>query len=198
MVYMTHAAGRLDRRPADRPAPRGALRRHPDRLRPLQHGVPVARHLLSRPVPDRHRHRAAQGQRQRHRRTALCDRGTARRDAGFSIFYMGINLGAFIAPLICGYLGQRVNWHVGFAAAGVGMVIGVIQYILGGKYLGDAGVRPARRRLAGSGCRRAPPGASSGGCSSLAAARDRRRRRIHRAPADHGHADRRRRPATCC
>jgi proton-dependent oligopeptide transporter, POT family len=67
----------------------------------------------------------------------------ARRDAGFSIFYMGINLGAFIAPLICGYLGQRVSWHAGFAAAGVGMVIGVIQYALGGRYLGEAGVRPA-------------------------------------------------------
>ena len=66
-----------------------------------------------------------------------------RRDAGFSMFYMGINLGAFIAPLICGYLGQNVNWHYGFAAAGVGMVIGLIQYSLGAKYLGDAGLRPA-------------------------------------------------------
>jgi POT family proton-dependent oligopeptide transporter len=69
-----------------------------------------------------------------------------RRDAGFSIFYMGINLGAFIAPLICGYLGQRVNWHYGFAAAGVGMVIGLIQYTLGAKYLGNAGLRPAAPR----------------------------------------------------
>ena len=63
----------------------------------------------------------------------------ARRDAGYSIFYMGINLGAFIAPLVCGYLGQRVSWHVGFGAAGVGMTLGVIQYALGRKYLGDAG-----------------------------------------------------------
>ena len=55
----------------------------------------------------------------------LYARSDTRRDAGFSIFYMGINLGAFIAPLICGYLGQRVNWHLGFAAAGVGMVLGV-------------------------------------------------------------------------
>ena len=62
---------------------------------------------------------------------------------GFSIFYMGINLGAFIAPLICGYLGQRVSWHAGFASAGIGMVIGVIQYVLGGRYLGEAGLRPA-------------------------------------------------------
>jgi POT family proton-dependent oligopeptide transporter len=66
-----------------------------------------------------------------------------RRDAGFSIFYMGINLGAFIAPLICGYLGQQINWHYGFAAAGFGMVIGLIQYSLGAKYLGEAGLRPA-------------------------------------------------------
>ena len=66
-----------------------------------------------------------------------------RRDAGFSIFYMGINLGAFIAPLVCGWLGQRINWHVGFAAAGFGMVFGVIQYVLGARYLGEAGMQPA-------------------------------------------------------
>jgi POT family proton-dependent oligopeptide transporter len=66
-----------------------------------------------------------------------------RRDAGFSIYYMGINLGAFIAPLVCGYLGQRVDWHAGFAAAGFGMLFGVVQYVLGGRYLGDAGLRPA-------------------------------------------------------
>jgi POT family proton-dependent oligopeptide transporter len=66
-----------------------------------------------------------------------------RRDAGFSIFYMGINLGAFIAPIVCGYLGQRVDWHLGFAAAGVGMLLGLVQYVAGAKYLGDAGIHPA-------------------------------------------------------
>ena len=66
-----------------------------------------------------------------------------RRDAGFSIFYMGINLGAFIAPLVCGYLGQRINWHVGFACAGVGMIFGLVQYTLGSRYLGEAGLHPA-------------------------------------------------------
>jgi POT family proton-dependent oligopeptide transporter len=65
-----------------------------------------------------------------------------RRDAGFSIFYMGINLGAFIAPLVTSYLGQRVDWHLGFTVAGLGMVIGLVQYVLGSKYLGDAGLRP--------------------------------------------------------
>ena len=74
----------------------------------------------------------------------LYARDDQRRDAGFSIFYMGINLGAFIAPLICGYLGQRVGWHIGFGAAGVGMTFGVIQYMLGSRVLGDAGVRPAQ------------------------------------------------------
>ena len=69
--------------------------------------------------------------------------GDSRRDAGFSIFYMGINLGAFIAPLVCGYLGQQVNWHFGFGAAGIGMTFGVVQYMLGTRNLGDAGAAPA-------------------------------------------------------
>jgi POT family proton-dependent oligopeptide transporter len=73
----------------------------------------------------------------------LYSKDDIRRDAGFSIFYMGINLGAFIAPLVCGYLGQRVSWHTGFAAAGFGMVLGIIQYVLGSKHLGDAGLHPA-------------------------------------------------------
>ncbi len=68
--------------------------------------------------------------------------GDARRDAGFSIFYMGINIGAFLAPLVCGYAGQRVNWHLGFAIAGVGMTLGTIQYWLGRARLGEAGLHP--------------------------------------------------------
>ena len=70
----------------------------------------------------------------------LYPEGGARRDAGFSIFYMGINIGAFVAPLICGYLGENIDWHLGFAAAGVGMVLGLIQYRLGWGYLGSAGM----------------------------------------------------------
>jgi proton-dependent oligopeptide transporter, POT family len=64
-----------------------------------------------------------------------------RRDAGFSIFYMGINIGAFSAPLICSWLGETVGWHWGFGAAGVGMTLGVVQYVLGVKRLGGAGER---------------------------------------------------------
>jgi POT family proton-dependent oligopeptide transporter len=63
----------------------------------------------------------------------------ARRDAGFSIFYMGINIGAWVGPLIVGFLGENINWHLGFSAAGVGMVLGLLQYKLGIKYLGGAG-----------------------------------------------------------
>lgn len=69
----------------------------------------------------------------------LYPEGGARRDAGFSIFYMGINIGAFVAPLLVGFLGEKVNWHAGFAAAGFGMLLGLVQYVVGGKYLGAAG-----------------------------------------------------------
>lgn len=67
----------------------------------------------------------------------------AKRDAGFSIFYMGINLGAFTSPFITGYLGEKINWHYGFAAAGLGMILGVIQYKLTAHYLGDIGTAPS-------------------------------------------------------
>ncbi|HWF48003.1 MAG TPA: peptide MFS transporter, partial [Bryobacteraceae bacterium] len=65
-----------------------------------------------------------------------------RRDAGFSLFYMGINIGALTAPLLCGYLGEKINWHLGFALAGVGMTLGLIQYLLGGRNLGQVGLHP--------------------------------------------------------
>ena len=68
----------------------------------------------------------------------------AKRDAGFSIFFMGINIGATIAPIITSYLGEKINWHYGFAAAGVGMLFGVIQYRLTEKNLGTAGLEPTK------------------------------------------------------
>ncbi len=67
---------------------------------------------------------------------------SAKRDAGFSIYYMGINLGAFIAPLIVGYLGEKVDWHWGFGAAGIGMVLGLVQYRLSGANLTGVGDAP--------------------------------------------------------
>lgn len=66
-----------------------------------------------------------------------------RRDAGFSIFYMGINIGALLAPFVCGTLAVY-NWHWGFAAAGVGMVLGLIQYVIGYRNLEGIGEAPLK------------------------------------------------------
>ena len=82
---------------------------------------------------------------------SLYPQGDIRRDNGFSIFYMGINVGALIGPLVAGYLAQRVSWHVGFASAGVGMAVGLIQLALGRHYLKAAVERlSAATALAGS------------------------------------------------
>lgn len=64
----------------------------------------------------------------------------AKRDAGFTLFYAGINSGAALAPIITGYLGEKVDWHYGFGVAGLGMVLGLIQYKLTEKNLGVAGL----------------------------------------------------------
>jgi proton-dependent oligopeptide transporter, POT family len=72
---------------------------------------------------------------------SLYDADDPRRDGGFSIFYMGINLGALFGPVIAGYLAQRVDWHIGFAAAGVGMTLGLVQYVAGRRHLAGAAVR---------------------------------------------------------
>ena len=69
----------------------------------------------------------------------LYPEGGARRDAGFSIFYMGINLGAFLGTILCGFIGEGYNFHWGFSLAGIGMVAGLIQYKMGAKRLGTAG-----------------------------------------------------------
>ena len=74
----------------------------------------------------------------------LYPEGGARRDAGFTIFYMGINMGAFLGPLICSYLGEQVNWHLGFGVAGIGMLFGVAQYKLSAARLGDAGLHAVK------------------------------------------------------
>ena len=77
---------------------------------------------------------------------ALYETNDTRRDAGFSIFYMGINLGATIGPLIADWFAERVNWHLGFACAGIGMTLGIIQYVRGRKYLEPAMMRLDRAR----------------------------------------------------
>lgn len=65
-----------------------------------------------------------------------------KRDAGFSIFYMGINIGGFVAPLICGVLVEGIGWHAGFGAAAVGMFFGLVQYQFGRKHLGESADAP--------------------------------------------------------
>jgi POT family proton-dependent oligopeptide transporter len=81
-----------------------------------------------------------------------------RRDAAYTIFYMGINIGALVAPLVCGYLAEsdsgfratlagwgldpNLSWHIGFGAAAVGMAFGLVQYYLGWHHLGDTGLHP--------------------------------------------------------
>lgn len=74
----------------------------------------------------------------------LYDEGDRRRDSGFTIFYMGINLGAFMSPLIAGTLGEKVGWHWGFGSAAVGMIVGLVCYqVLRPKYLRGIGDPPA-------------------------------------------------------
>ncbi|RUL87405.1 peptide MFS transporter [Tautonia sociabilis] len=76
----------------------------------------------------------------------LYPQGDPRRDGAYTIFYMGINLGAFVAPLACGYLGEspKYGWHYGFGLAGVGMVLGLLNFALFQKTLGHAGFPPGR------------------------------------------------------
>jgi POT family proton-dependent oligopeptide transporter len=69
----------------------------------------------------------------------LYAKGDVRRDKGFIIFYIGINIGAFLSSLIVGYVGETYGWHFGFGLAGIGMTLGLIQYMYGQKYLSQVG-----------------------------------------------------------
>ena len=69
----------------------------------------------------------------------LYAQGDIRRDKGFIIFYIGINVGAFLSSLIVGYVGETYGWHYGFALAGIGMALGLAQYLYGQKYLRQVG-----------------------------------------------------------
>lgn len=81
---------------------------------------------------------------------ALYEQGDPRRDSGFSIFYVGINIGGFLAPFIIGVIGERYNWHYGFGLAGVGMLIGLLTFWLGSGYLETAGQPPQRTNKSGA------------------------------------------------
>ncbi|HJQ97310.1 MAG TPA: peptide MFS transporter [Candidatus Polarisedimenticolaceae bacterium] len=75
----------------------------------------------------------------------LYEPGDPRRDGGYTIFYMGVNVGAFISPLVCGYFAQKVSWNLGFVAAGVGMLIGWVTFFFGRRLLGGRGAEPAAK-----------------------------------------------------
>ena len=78
----------------------------------------------------------------------LYEAGDARRDGAFTIFYMGINLGAFLSPLVCGTLGEKLGWHWGFGSAGVGMGFGLITFLaLHKKLLGSVGLTPEKKPI---------------------------------------------------
>ncbi len=87
----------------------------------------------------------------------LYPEGGARRDAGFSIFYMGINLGSLLGYLIIPYLGEKINWHLGFGFAAVGMLIGLIQYKLTEKNLGEIGITAKAKESKESSSTRSSP-----------------------------------------
>ena len=78
---------------------------------------------------------------------ALYEEGDPRRDSGFTIFYMGINIGAFTATLLCGYLGEQLGWAYGFGAAGIGMLFGLIIFLWGQKYLEGLAEPPSNKYL---------------------------------------------------
>ena len=81
----------------------------------------------------------------------LYPEGGARRDAGFSIFYMGINLGSFLGQTIVAYVGEEINWHYGFGLAAIGMFFGLVQFKLTQGSLGDIGIVPkAKEKEEGS------------------------------------------------
>ena len=89
----------------------------------------------------------------------LYEPGDERRDAGFSLFYMGINLGAFLGPIIAGRIAEGIDWHLGFACAGFGMILGLTQYVLGRRHLQPA----VERIVAQKAARRAADATAAGG-----------------------------------
>jgi POT family proton-dependent oligopeptide transporter len=96
---------------------------------------------------------------------SLYAQGDPRRDAGFSIFYMGINSGAMLGPIIAGYVAQKIDWHLGFGCAAIGMALGLVQYVFDKRYLMPALARmeTEKKMQAAAPVTRVSTAASSGG-----------------------------------
>src|SRR5690606_20096487 len=73
---------------------------------------------------------------------------STKKDAGYTIFYMGINAGAFLGMLLCGYIGEKVGWHYGFGLAGIFMLFGALQFYFGRKIFGMVGESPQETQQA--------------------------------------------------
>jgi proton-dependent oligopeptide transporter, POT family len=104
---------------------------------------------------------------------SLYEQGDPRRDAGFSIFYMGINSGAMLGPIIAGYVAQRIDWHLGFGCAAIGMALGLLQYVFDKRHLLPAIERMAeerRMRAAAPATDSSAAAASAGGVLGFTAA----------------------------
>jgi POT family proton-dependent oligopeptide transporter len=71
------------------------------------------------------------------------------KDAGYMLFYVGINLGASLGTILCGYVGEKINWHYGFGLAGIGMFLGIVQFYFGSYKLGEIGKEPVGKNLSG-------------------------------------------------
>jgi POT family proton-dependent oligopeptide transporter len=80
----------------------------------------------------------------------LYPQGDHRRDGAYTIFYMGINLGAFLSPLVCGPLGERIGWGYGFATAGIGMILGLLTFVFTQRLLMGTGLPPGREITPGA------------------------------------------------
>jgi len=77
----------------------------------------------------------------------LYPNSSTKKDAGYTIFYMGINAGAFLGMLLCGYIGEKINWHYGFGLAGIFMFFGMLQFYFGQKIFGKIGLTPKEESL---------------------------------------------------
>jgi len=78
---------------------------------------------------------------------SLYKHGDTRRDGGFSLFYMGINVGSMLGGLLCGWVGQQYNWHAGFGLAGVFMILGLLVFLKNQSILGPIGLAPSEEKL---------------------------------------------------
>jgi proton-dependent oligopeptide transporter, POT family len=96
---------------------------------------------------------------------SLYEQGDPRRDAGFSVFYMGINSGAMLGPIVAGYVAQRIDWHLGFGCAAIGMALGLMQYVLDKRHLAPAIERMAEEKLmrTAAPATRSPSASATGG-----------------------------------